>query len=131
MIDEKDEMLDGIESALAEFEAAPNGETTLRVGQLLAISLEGNASTGYSWEIDADGAPQLTLAPPPDDTGAGAAEGSPPKVGSPTTLHWHFEAAQPGTTTVRLVYLRPWEKEVAPAQTAEFKVTVTAATPSN
>ena len=110
-------------------QASPDRETTLAVGQLLEISLEGNASTGYSWEIEADGAPQLTLAPSPEGKAEATAANAdaPDKVGSPTTLHWHFEAAQPGTTTVRLVYLRPWEKDVAPAQTAEFKVTVTAA----
>ncbi len=115
-------------------QATPDGETPVVVGQLLAISLEGNASTGYSWEIEADGAPQLVLAPSPDthtDTPAAAGSGdAPPLVGAPSTTHWHFEAVQPGSTVVRLTYRRPWEKDVAPAKTAEFRVTVADAAPS-
>lgn len=103
------------------------GETTLVVGQVLEVSLEGNPSTGYLWEIDAGGAPQLALAPSPVDatpaTDAGNVDAS-PMVGSPVTIQKRFEAVQPGTTTVRLVYRRPWEKDAEPEQAVEFKVVV-------
>ena len=118
-------------SAVDIVPASESGETSLRPGQLLLISLVGNPSTGYNWEIESDGAPQLALAPPPDGAPAAtpATEANRPVVGSPTTRKLYFEAVQPGSTVVRLVYHRPWEKDVAPERTAEFNVTVTDARP--
>lgn len=112
-------------------QAKRDGETVLAVGQVLAVSLEGNPSTGYTWEVDADGTPQLALVPSPADTETSVADGdgAPPPVGSPVVRQWHFEAVQPGTTTLRLVYRRPWEKDVAPVEQAEFQVTVEDALP--
>ncbi|MBP6216680.1 MAG: protease inhibitor I42 family protein [Luteimonas sp.] len=116
-------------SATPEGEPAPTvvqatgGTTTLAVGQVLEIALEGNAGTGYAWEFEADGAPQLQRAPAQPAPDAVQADG-PRLVGGPTTQRWHFRAEQPGATTVKLVYRRPWEKDVAPAREASFAVVV-------
>jgi inhibitor of cysteine peptidase len=106
----------GCNSALT---ANDNGTTvTVKTGDTFTIKLEGNPSTGYTWE-----AKDL-------DTGileqVGEAEfsgGAPGVVGSPGTLTLTFKALQPGTTTLTLVYHRPWEKDVEPIET--FSVTVT------
>ena len=98
------------------------GETMLRLGQVLAIELDSNASTGYGWEIVEDGSPQLEPAPVP--ASALPQETTPPMPGAGGKSHWRFKAVQAGDTQLRLVYRRAWEKEVAPARIAEYKVRV-------
>ena len=100
--------------------ADAGAETHLRQGQLLAIELDSNASTGYAWEIVEDGSPALEPAPVPAST----APAVPPMVGAGGTSRWRYRAVQPGAATVRLVYRRAWEKEVEPARTAIYRVVV-------
>jgi len=101
-------------------EARADGETHLRRGQILAIELDSNASTGYGWEIVEDGSPVLEPAPVP----AGTAPAVPPMPGAGGTSRWRYRAMQTGTTTLRLVYRRSWEKEVEPVRTASYRVVV-------
>lgn len=95
-------------------------ETHLRQGQLLAIELDSNASTGYGWEIVEDGRPVLEPAPVP----ASIPPAIPPMPGAGGTSRWRFRAIRSGTATVRLVYRRAWEKDVEPARTAVYRVWV-------
>lgn len=99
---------------------AQAGETRLRLGQVLAIELASNASTGYGWEVIDDGSPQLVPAPVP----AKAEVSPPPMPGAGGTSRWRYRAVQAGTTTLRLVYRRSWEKDVPPASTASYRVVV-------
>ena len=101
-------------------DAKADGETRLRRGQVLAIELGSNASTGYAWEIVEDGSPVLEPAPVP----ASAAPAVVPMPGAGGTSRWRFRAAQSGTTNLRLVYRRSWEKDVEPARTASYRVVV-------
>jgi inhibitor of cysteine peptidase len=101
-------------------EASADGETHLRRGQILAIELDSNASTGYAWEIVEDGSPVLEPAPVP----ASAAPAVPPMPGAGGTSRWRYRAAQAGTATLRLVYRRSWEKDVEPVRTASYRVMV-------
>ncbi len=95
--------------------------TTIEVqtGQEFSIRLDSNITTGYSWQLGAplDGKVLVLVGsqyvePKTDAVGAGGQE------------VWTFKAVAPGKTTIALNYLRPWEKDVAPAQTAAFAVTV-------
>ena len=101
-------------------DAHAGDETRLRRGQLLAIALDSNASTGYGWEIIEDGSPQLEPAPVPAST----APATPPMPGAGGTSRWRYCAVQAGTTTLRLVYRRSWEKDVEPVRTATYRVIV-------
>ncbi|MGH8026759.1 MAG: protease inhibitor I42 family protein [Pseudoxanthomonas sp.] len=101
-------------------DARADGETHLQPGQLLAIELDSNASTGYAWEIVEDGRPVLEPAPVP----ASAKPAVTPMPGAGGTSRWRFRAAQPGTATLRLVYRRAWEKDVEPVRTASYTVIV-------
>jgi inhibitor of cysteine peptidase len=75
----------------------------LRRGQKFAVSLEGNPTTGYTWEaVEYDeailrqvGEPEFT---PESDA-----------VGAPGRQVFRFEALGKGQTTLQLVYHRPWE----------------------
>ena len=101
-------------------DAQAGGETRLRRSQLLAIALDSNASTGYAWEIVEDGGPVLEPAPVPAST----APAAPPMPGAGGTSRWRYRAMQAGTTTLRLVYRRSWEKGVEPVRTASYRVVV-------
>lgn len=102
---------------------ATEGTTALTVGQVLEIALEGNAGTGYAWELESDGAPQLRREPAPPALETTQADG-PRMVGGSATQRWHFRAEQAGAATVKLVYRRPWEVGVPAAREAVFGVVV-------
>lgn len=101
-------------------DAHADGETRMRRGQILAIELDSNASTGYAWEIVEDGSPVLEPAPVP----ARAAPAVAPMPGAGGTSRWRFRAVQAGTANLRLVYRRSWEKDVEPVRTASYRVVV-------
>ena len=84
------------------------------------INLRSNPTTGFRWQVQ-DAAPGVlrSLGPEvysnPEDSGL---------VGSAGQSSWRFEAAQPGSGRLLLVYRRPWETGVAPAQTFDCQITV-------
>jgi predicted secreted protein len=100
------------------------GVSELRVGQLLQVELPGNASTGYQWQVVEDGSPILERVMPVAPVKEADEPADPKIVGAPSTSRWWFKAARPGRTVLRLVYERSWEKDVPPAQTADYSVTV-------
>jgi inhibitor of cysteine peptidase len=113
---------------LMAFSCARSGGVTLRAGddgsqvelvegQGFVVSLEGNPSTGYTWEaVEYDeqilrqvGEPSFT---PESDA-----------LGASGTQTLRFEAVGEGRTTLRLVYHRPWE-DAEPEQTFSVEVVV-------
>jgi inhibitor of cysteine peptidase len=90
----------------------------LFAGQELIIQLDGNPTTGYTWETkDLDtkmfaqvGEVQFTSS-------------NPKLVGSGGTQTLTLKVLNAGTSTLTLIYHRPWEKNVQPLKT--FTVTVT------
>lgn len=89
----------------------------LRKGRVVAVSLEGNPSTGYTWEPVGLDEPILRQIGEPAFT----PESNVP--GSPGTQIIRFRAVGEGATTLRLVYHRPWE-EVEPEKTFSVDVVV-------
>lgn len=93
------------------------GQVELEQGQIFSVSLEGNPTTGYTWEaVEFDeqvlqqlGEPAFT--PASEDLGASG------------TQVLRFRAAGEGRTTLRLVYHRPWE-EADPERTFSVDVLV-------
>lgn len=100
-------------------DAASGRSVELAVGQRLIITLPANPSTGYTWEVADGAAPVLELVGEPEFT-----SDNPSLVGSGGTLRLEFRAAQAGTTTLVLVYHRPWETDVEPLDTFRLTVTV-------
>lgn len=92
-------------------------QVRVRPGQEIILRLEGNPTTGFSWEVaeidsatlvqhkEVEFAPQSNL------------------IGAPGTFTFRFKALQRGATTLRLVYRRPWEK-AAPADTFSVHIEV-------
>jgi predicted secreted protein len=92
------------------------------VGQLIAIDLEGNPTTGYQWvlaDIDGEAVRQLggVKFVAPREAPAERAQ-----VGAGGMFQATFEAVKVGKAAIRMAYLRPWEKDKAPAKT--FSVTI-------
>jgi predicted secreted protein len=93
--------------------AQDNGSTViLRQGESLRVVLSGNASTGYSWDLERHDPNQLeplgmesrqTLGPPLPDSH------SLPLAGSPQQISFLFHMLKPGRTALELRYWRPWE----------------------
>jgi len=93
-------------------------QVELNAGQTLVVSLEGNPTTGYTWEaaeLDEQVLQQVGEAefkPESDAIGAGGMQ----------TLR--FETVNSGQTTLNLVYRRPWEEDVEPSETFSVQVVV-------
>ena len=87
-------------------------------GGTLEITLEGNPTTGYTWEVESVDDKILKLEGEPDFEADSDAMGA----GGMMTLKFDAEGA--GKTDLKLVYHRPWEKDEAPAETFEVSVTV-------
>lgn len=96
-----------------QIELAPN--------QMLVVTLPANPSTGYSWEIAAidpaivQQAGEATFAPVATDQA---------RVGAGGTETFQFTTVGSGTTTLTLIYHRPWEKDVAPLHTYTLQLVV-------
>lgn len=97
-----------------------NGQTVnVRVGDEVVIQLPAQMGTGYSWQLRArdakiavpQGEPQLKSTPA---QAPGAAE----------QQLFRFKIQAPGSATVQLQYVRPWEKNQPPQKT--FQVTLQA-----
>ena len=91
----------------------------LEQGQTLAITLNSNPTTGYSWAPnEGQTGDVLVLIGKPEYKSKSNLIGG----GGTETLR--FRADRPGTTTLELVYRRPWEKDAKPAQTYALDVNV-------
>jgi inhibitor of cysteine peptidase len=106
-------------------EADAGRTVDLRKGDRLSISLGGNPTTGYSWQVA--GVDEQVLAP----LGNPGYTASSEALGAGGVFAFAFEAVAAGQTALRLVYRRPWEKRRRPAQTFKVDVTVGAAAPAD
>ena len=92
-------------------------QITLSPGDSLVVTLDSNATTGFSWSIagisDEDVIDDVSNEYQASDSGLMGAGGQ---------EIWTFEAAEKGTSTIEMQYIRPWEPGVEPAGT--FNVTV-------
>ena len=95
---------------------------TVSVGEKFEIRLEANATTGYSWVVDAgnsQGLDKLTA------TGESYAVGEVPPmvVGAPGTQVFHYLAVAPGQVRIAFRYRRPWDP-LRDVRLAEARITV-------
>ena len=90
-------------------------------GQTFNVTLETNPSTGYSWEVvelnnsiiqkigDAVSEPNIT---------------EKNIVGAPVMHTFQFKVINTGQTTLKIIYHRIWEKDVAPVNTFSVELFV-------
>ncbi|MFZ4517906.1 MAG: protease inhibitor I42 family protein [Microthrixaceae bacterium] len=96
-----------------------SGPVQLKVGGRATIELTANPTTGYQWEPAA--APDTAVFRIVSDTYQ-APDTS--RVGAAGTQKVVVEGVAPGSATLTLIYVRPWETGVPPAETATFPITV-------
>lgn len=99
-------------------EADASRSIDLRAGDKLEVTLLGNPSTGFQWEAGSWDTSIIKLSGEPEFRPSSDALGAAGK----TTLR--FEAVAVGQTALKLIYHRPFEKDIPPAQTFEVTVTV-------
>jgi len=118
---DKAKVKDGVPLTNAlELSAEHSGRTiTVATGQDIVIRLKGNPTTGYSWKVGEITGDTITSQGEPTYV----ADAPHRKVvGAGSTFVCKLLANKTGTSTVRLVYVRPWEKDTPPVQT--FTVTI-------
>ncbi|MCX6034985.1 MAG: protease inhibitor I42 family protein [Chloroflexi bacterium] len=99
--------------------AEDNGsQVEVKVGEQIVITLDGNPSTGYTWEAKDLDATMIEQVGDPVFSSS-----NPGLVGAGGTLTLTFKALKAGAASLTLVYHRPWETGVDPIDT--FAVTVT------
>ena len=93
------------------------GSITLSPGDRVTVTLTGNPTTGYGWEVgDLDSAMLVMV-------GEEYVPVSQELIGSGGVYTFTFEASGSGETDITLTYLRPWE-DVDPLETFTVHVTV-------
>jgi inhibitor of cysteine peptidase len=95
----------------------------LSKGEVLAISLESNPSTGYGWYATISDPKVVVQMGEPQYQGQ-SSSASTPLLGAAGKQTFYFQAAETGTTTIKLVYKQSWETTVAPEKTITFTVEV-------
>jgi len=102
-------------------ESNNGGVVCLQPGQRLELTLEENASTGYSWEyrdrLDTDVLQERR---------SWVENPEVPRPGAPGKHHWLYRAINPGQTTIDLWYIQAWLAEPVPAKTFTLKAKVLA-----
>lgn len=111
--------LTGCSSKELKIDESMNGQDVKApVGDILVVTLQGNPTTGFTWEaLDLDTA---ILSPEGELEFRADSEA----LGSPGMMTLKFKAAGAGSTTLKLIYHRPFEQGVAPEKTFEVNVTV-------
>lgn len=109
----------GCSSHEVKIDESMNGQDAkAAVGDTLVVTLPGNPTTGFTWEaVDLDTAILAS---------AGEAEfkADSEALGASGMVTLKFKAAGAGATTLKLIYHRTFEPDVAPEKTFEVNVTV-------
>lgn len=90
---------------------------TVTAGEEFDIRLPADPGTGFRWQVGGLNDKIVRLV----DT---RYEPSDPQPGAGGTDIFTFVGVSKGRSVVKLVYVRPWEKGVAPARTAVYSVDV-------
>lgn len=108
-----------VTSCVSPYAIAEGGRTVnLTIDEQFKIELEGNASTGYIWQVM------------PFDTTVIQQVGEPEfkskdgRIGAGGKITFTFRAIADGHTDLSLVYHRRWEKDQPPAKKFEMKLVV-------
>jgi inhibitor of cysteine peptidase len=90
----------------------------LSVGGTLEVVLEGNPTTGYLWEVAAGETAVIK------QVGESQFKPNTSAIGSPGQVTLRFTGVAAGQTVLKLIYHRPFEKDVPPIKTFEITVVV-------
>lgn len=90
----------------------------LNTGDSLELVLEGNPTTGYTWETESNDPAVIQPAGEPEFTPDSEA------IGSGGTYSFRFTAVANGEDTLKLIYHRTFEKNVPEIKSCEVTINV-------
>ncbi len=107
-----------------QLDARADGTTQqLKVDEVVAITLESNPSTGFSWFATSSN-PDIIAQAGESQYQEVQSDTAKPVVGAAGTETLSFKALKAGTATLTLDYKRGWETDVAPEKTITITVEV-------
>jgi inhibitor of cysteine peptidase len=98
-----------------------NGSIKAKKGDVLVITLEANASTGYTWDVASN---KKSITKYKGKKYIEPAKTNPPKVGAPGKEVLRFKAIRKGISKIKLIYHQPWDNKAKPAKTFSIEVAV-------
>jgi len=99
-------------------EADSGRSVELHPGDKLEVTLPANPTTGFQWEVSAGNTAIL------QSNGEAEFQPSSSATGSGGSTTFHFQAIGPGQMQLKLIYHRPFEKDIPPVQTFEVNIIV-------
>lgn len=90
----------------------------LNAGDTLVLILEGNPSTGNAWEVGFHVPAVISPVGEPEYQPGSS------QIGAGGTVTFRFLAVGEGEAIIRMIYRRPWEKDVPALKTCEVTVIV-------
>jgi len=115
-VGDRDAVVVAVTSQLSDVTPIP---ITALTGSTFTITIPSNRTTGYQWRLA--NSPSTEILRSTGSTYNDPKSGIPGQGGAEV---WTFEAVGKGQATIALEYVRPWEKDVQPAKTQTFEVTV-------
>ncbi len=113
--------LDQGEDEMPVFMMSEKDESGIQVaaGKPFTICFQSSPGTGYSWVLAAEPDKKLLkfLTEKVEEPKSGL-------MGGRETVFWTFRALAAGEAEIAMNYVRPWEKEAAPARVHVFKVKI-------
>lgn len=99
---------------------ADNGKTIkMAVPTSFNVALKGNATTGFQWKLDKIDGDAVQQKGKTDYVPDKHKEGM---TGSGGAFIFSFNVTKAAKTKIRLIYVRPWEKDTPPAKTYELVI---------
>jgi len=106
-------------SAAVKLDEQHNGQSVeVKSGERITITLAGNPTTSYNWELSEFDAAMVEL------VGEPAYDSDSKLLGGGGAYTFTLKALTPGTTTLKLIYHRSWETDVEPIEVFEVTLNV-------
>jgi Predicted secreted protein len=93
---------------------------TTSVGKMVAITLDENITTGYSWHYVIENADLIKF----DSENTVENDSRPGIVGAGSKHTWNFKGIKPGTSKITFKYYRSWETEKSAVNTVEYTIRI-------
>ncbi len=93
--------------------------TKIKIGESLVHSLEGNPSTGYSWQYEVSNPDIVAISAEMIDENKDMLV-----VGAPVKMNFAITGKKKGETILIFLYKRTWDKDVAPLKSDTLAIKV-------